>query len=69
MSITVPVFTRQQCQALGSLIDSQYNLHEGLSQNSMCIANTTHGGQLTCQVTMQPAVSLLYMFVRLLESI
>ena len=50
MAVTVPVFNREQCRALQSTIDSGYNLDTNLAQNTMCITNTSHGGQGTCTV-------------------
>ena len=50
MAVTVPVFNREQCRALQSIIGSRYHLDTDLAQNTMCITNTSHGGQGTCTV-------------------
>ena len=50
MAVKVPVFNREQCRALQSTIGSGYNLNTNLAQNTMCITNTSHGGQGTCKV-------------------
>ena len=52
MAITVPAFNREQCIALESVIEDShgYELEKNLARNSMCITNSTHGGQSTCQV-------------------